>query len=788
MINRKYVLAFLSLSAVSLSYATTASVEAHSGSKKNTGSAAASGTRSVNRAKVSKARTGKDPQLIAGLFKKSKEDSDKKADAKNKKHADGKKVDESNDDSDKTAKSAAESSAPAQKPSSPAPANSITGAAANSSTAVPASSSTGANANSTASSPAGSSATALPAGEAVPPLLPDAAMISVLRDVSRALKESPDVEKIEDPCQKAATIKACAALEQALSSSELPSNRIVTMKERPAFESSMTAESWSSGDIKLADNCHASANAIWAKKLDGLLAISVAGNCGCKDADAKLGEFVFVAQGKTAMDKGFDIQSQSDVNFWLGKLSNFSVDYACQTEEAAGNAALKTTEQKSTLILKALVTERTREHMAAEAQAAEKQKELIAKAEAERKKQEEEAQAKIEAQAKTEREKAQAGENVKEAQGTANAHGVGNAPGTSGSPGAACATDAASASGTGSASGAVPAADGSANSAAGADKLNVSSAPPAEAPILPSPAVADDPRALSAAHLAMTNMAPSLPPAVSPNRGWDSPGPAPAARVPSSQAQMLLPDKAVAGQFLTAAVLNQNHAGESLVELSFNGAVLATSHDGKALYMVPDDAIPGPTLQVSMAARPEQAANAVQVLQPLAVPSGPQIPRVDRVSPVAESNGLLVIEGHNFDGVADRNRVIIDGAYDARILASSPVQLKVDLPGNLNPGIHNVSVSTAGLRSNPGQFEMVSFDVKPVGKDAARDDITRLAVHVLGTAQPVRVHIRNFTPDVLKLARGTELVTSSPGGNHNVIVLPVQRLRKGQYHVDVKMH
>jgi hypothetical protein len=624
-----------------------------------------------------------------------------------------------------------------------------------------------------------SSAAAAPAqADEPPPLVPDSALISVLKDLSRALMESEEIEKIEDGCQKTAADTARLALAKALSNAQLSSNRIVTMKERPKFESSMTAEAWDSGEITLSPKCHASLNAVWAKKLDGLLNVSIAGNCGCSAAPngSKLGEFVFVASGKSTMDKGFDIQSQSDVNFWLGKLNGFTVDGTCCVPAEAAGEAQKTSSQNSTLVLKAVLTEKGIEHLALTKQFKEQQRQLALKAEEERKLSEQKAKDEADQLAKAEAEdkvKAEAEAEAKErSEAEAKEKGKSDKEKVAKQP---------------EGSEKAPAAAAAAATESAASKPGSSNPP--EPSSMPSPAVVEDPRSHKLGDLAMTSVspAPALPPAVSSTRGWDSPAPSPATRVPSSSAQVLLPEKAVAGQFLTAAVMNPNHAGEPLVELSFNGATLATSQDGKALYMVPDDAIPGPTLQVGLAARPEQQAATVQILQPLAVPTGPQIPRVDRVSQLAESGGEIVIDGHSFDGVADRNRVIVDGTYDAHVLVASPVQLKADLPGNLIPGSHSVSVSTAGLRSNPGQFEVVALEIRPFGKETAKDDINRLAVRVLGTSQIVRVHVKNFTPEVLKIGRGDELVLNSPGGTNNQIVLAVQRLRKGSYHVDAKL-
>src|SRR5579885_2164321 len=349
----------------------------------------------------------------------------------------------------------------------------------------------------------------------------DPVLMSVLKDLSRELKDSPELAKIEDPCRKTAVKTAQRALATAISAHQLASNRIIAREDRQTLESSMYAESWDSGEIVLSPDCRASANAIWAKKIDGMVMVSVAGNCNCRSAPdgGKLGEFVFVMWGKSGVERGFDIQSQTEVEYWLGKMNGFDVDSSCCGQ---GQAAKK------------------------------------------------------------------------------------------------------------------------------------------------------------------------------------------AAPVP------------------------------------------------------------------------------VNILQPLAVPSGPEIPRVDRVSQILVEGGLIVIDGHSFDGVAEHDRVIVDGVHDARVLAASPVQLKAELPAGLAAGPHNVSVQTAGLRSNPGQFALVTLTVTAAGRGAAKGRPSRIEVRAAGTSQPLKVRLINHTPDVVRIGKGTDVVVTTSGGANNAASLPVQRLRAGAFKIEAR--
>lgn len=560
-----------------------------------------------------------------------------------------------------------------------------------------------------------------------PPMIPDAALVSILKDISKSLKETPDVAKVEEPCQKAAMAMSQEALEKALGRSEYATNRILDGKQKTLAESWVRPESWESGEITLGNNCKASLNAVWAKKIDGSVNLSIAGNCGCSPLSdgTRLGEWVFLLNGKSTVDKGFDIQSQSEVTFWLGKVTNVSIDAGCcatgTTAPVEGSRP-----QGATIVLKALATDRTRQYDysvakfnkaiqnikdQAEAQA-KAEAEAKAKAEAEEKRKQEEAAAEAEAK-KAAAEKAAAEKAVAEARARDQA----------GTP-----------------------SDGGATGAGGVPNG--------------------------------TEIAMGTPPG-------GRPASTAGTRMPSPSAQMLLPEKAVAGQYMTVAVLNPNHAGESLVQLTFNGSAIATGEDGKALFMVPPESIPGPTLQVAMPARQDSMPLTVTVLQPLETPSMPQIPRVDVVSRLVQARGTLTIDGHNFDGFADRNRVIIDGVYDARVLVASPVELKADIPGDLIPGPHTVTISTNGLRSNPGQFDVANAELQADPKEAAKDVMSKLVLRVNGSKDAMRVRVKNLSPDVIKLGKSNEFVVTTPGGPNNSVTLPAQRLRKAPYHVQL---
>src|SRR5262249_54219469 len=97
----------------------------------------------------------------------------------------------------------------------------------------------------------------------------DTAMISVLKDLSKAARESEDIQRIEDPAQKAAANAALLVLDSALEKAQGGPNRIVASGQKDSLGTTLTAEAWDAGPLQLPGKAQASLNAIWAKKLNG---------------------------------------------------------------------------------------------------------------------------------------------------------------------------------------------------------------------------------------------------------------------------------------------------------------------------------------------------------------------------------------------------------------------------------------------------------------------------------------------------------------------------------------
>ena len=200
--------------------------------------------------------------------------------------------------------------------------------------------------------------------EKAPVFAPDASLISVLKDLSKALKDPEQVQKLtEESNQQAVIAQAQTILSRSLENSDLTFNRIISSDEERQVNKALTPESWASGEINFIDGV-GSLTAVWAKRVNGLLNLTIAGKCKDKTAPngKKIGNFVVVITGRSPIEAGFDIQTQSNVNFWLGQLSAATIDSDCLSEaasaEAAPAAAEDSVKKKSLATLPILVTDR----------------------------------------------------------------------------------------------------------------------------------------------------------------------------------------------------------------------------------------------------------------------------------------------------------------------------------------------------------------------------------------------------------------------------------------------
>ena len=644
--------------------------------------------------------------------------------------------------------------------------------------------------------------------EAVPTFAADAALISVLKDLSRSLKDSEQFTKIEDPAQKAIAELAQLALQKALEDPQLSPNRIVETVGKDNAMPPMGTEAWSSSELDLGDKVKAALSVVWAKRENGLVIVTIAGNADKKAPNGKkIGEFVVVLNARSSVESGFDIQSQQNVSFWLGKIASIAVESDCcpppppaPTAEGEQPKAVKevstdeeAVKKKSLTALPVLLTSRRREYLATlfavekhNALVASKlEEENVANRTAEAAKTETKTEVKEEStatsqisdlppgvEAKTmqeayeralravamkelmkmspdQKEKAKAGEDKdkdKDSAGAAKETATGDAGAKAKEPGT---TDSQPTQVEGGAPASKPGAAGAPQSATTTAQVatttpkysdatsNVDAGNAASHTSQPGQAAGNQQSAQAMTQSSQSSQSsqgqapqtqtsqaqtaqnqppqqPARPPqtiAVLPsnggvviNNGPDNVAAFRAVRQPSVGALMMVPERALAGQSMTISIFDAKRNPEPSVELSLNGSTMITNIDGQVSFTIPEDATPGRSLNVALAARPEVAPTVIDILQPLIVPSEKQNPSIETVTLTGNHNDTLIINGHFFDGIAPNNKIMIDGTVQGRIAAASPVELRVSLPVNLQSGDHVITVGCDGLNSNPGVF------------------------------------------------------------------------------------
>lgn len=688
---------------------------------------------------------------------------------------------------------------------------------------------------------------------------PDTALISVLKDLNRSLKESDEISKIEDANQRMIVTLAAAVIDKALSDPKLAFNRILAKEQEGKARTRLTAESWSSGDVEVNDKFKGSLSTVWAKRIDGLVTVTVAGDChDRKAADGKdIGEFIVVINARSPVETGFDIQSQANVNFWIGKLGAIMVEADCipkpaaegeQPAERKGDSETQSSadqKKKSIVALPPLLTHRYRHYyelivlqddrrrlIAQQLAAMDPSVQMIESEKIVSEKDKKEVLAKAE-KTKVAKVKVEAAEEVDEDTKS-------KADADSDDPKAESKSETKTASNKDKAKADEENTEDAEEKSAATEKVAKAAAPAKKEPEVkvvekfvekaPEKSTEKSSRVETVYNTGTagsypvtittsnTNLKTAAGKSTRPVAKQDSNTGAnsganfgtnpigkqgnemayagaaqsmeritglelPALKQPKNFT-MLMPDRALAGQPVTVAFVDEQRNPESNVELSFNGVTLSTDQNGQAQYMIPEDETPGRSLNIALLSRPYEMPAVIEVLQPLATPSSPQAPKVDRASHLVSRRSNLVIDGHNFDGVALNNRVIIDGMTECTIAAASPVQLKVTLPKDLRPGPHSLCVSTEGMRSNPIGFELAQLEVVCEGKDNPKDTSGKVTVKVVGTTTKVNVKLVNLSPDLIRLNKGDDAKLLSSGGADNTASVSVQRLKKGPMKVE----
>jgi hypothetical protein len=249
---------------------------------------------------------------------------------------------------------------------------------------------------------------------------------------------------------------------------------------------------------------------------------------------------------------------------------------------------------------------------------------------------------------------------------------------------------------------------------------------------------------------------------------------APTARAQSTDAttwtvSIVLSSRLVAGQPATLAVLGVDGrlANGITVDLG-SGQRVKTDKTGRAFFTAPTDA---PVLIVSAAGNSAAAlvdAPMTRTGEQAAI-AAPVVSQVDRFS----------VCGGGFRGDADANRVSINGDR-AFVLASSPECIVVLASPRALPGPAKVLIEAPG-----GQWTatttLASLHFDPPLPPLVPEKRSKLALHVQGTDQALRVWVENQTPGVLRFLRGDRQEVLTSGGPQNSAEIEVQAVAAGGF-------
>lgn len=251
---------------------------------------------------------------------------------------------------------------------------------------------------------------------------------------------------------------------------------------------------------------------------------------------------------------------------------------------------------------------------------------------------------------------------------------------------------------------------------------------------------------------------------------------------------ILLPPRIVAGLPATLAVLDS--AGRlvpgAAVELS-SGTKLKTDATGRAHFMGPRESA-GLTAHIS--GQSVTASTLVEnppkpALGTPAQNASPEL-QIQSFPHFLSLHDRFTIEGTGFRGEADSNHILLAG-QPSLVLASSPVAMVV-LPGPRVPiGTADLRLSVTGAEAQAGPVTAVLLAVTgPVGTWHVGDQ-SMLTVRAYGTEERLVVEVRDASPEIVQLSRGSVQRLTTSGGERNAAEVEMKSLASGDYTVTARL-
>jgi hypothetical protein len=232
---------------------------------------------------------------------------------------------------------------------------------------------------------------------------------------------------------------------------------------------------------------------------------------------------------------------------------------------------------------------------------------------------------------------------------------------------------------------------------------------------------------------------------------------------------IVLPPRLVAGQPATLAVLGvDGRLAQGITVDVGKGQRVKTDKSGRAYFTAPTDL---PVLIATAAGN-----SAAALIDAPATSTGEQ---GGSVAPVVSQVDRFSVCGGGFRGDVDANRVSINGER-AFVLASSPECIVVLASPRALPGPAKLSIETPGAQW-AAATTLASLHFDPPLPALVPEKRSRLALHVQGTDQALRVWVENQTPGVLRFLRGDRQEVLTSGGSQNSAEIEVQAIATGDF-------
>jgi hypothetical protein len=232
---------------------------------------------------------------------------------------------------------------------------------------------------------------------------------------------------------------------------------------------------------------------------------------------------------------------------------------------------------------------------------------------------------------------------------------------------------------------------------------------------------------------------------------------------------IVLPSRLVAGEPATLAVLGvDGRLADGITVDVGKGQRVKTDKSGRAFFTAPTDM----TVLIVSAAGNSAAA----LIDAPTTGMGEQAPIV---APVVSQVDRFSVCGGGFRGDVDANRVSINGDR-AFVLAASPECIVVLASPRALPGPAKLLIETP-LGQWTATTTLASLHFDPPLPPLVPEKRSKLALHVQGTDQALRVWVENQTPGVLRFLRGDRQEVLTSGGAQNSAEIEVQAIATGDF-------